>query len=166
MKYRYLSSDSEIMGSVSQLQFFTFLWFSYFTYKMDVLLIWSGASLVAQTVMRLLTMRETWVRSLGREDPLEKGMTTHSSIRAWKIPWTKEPGGLQSMGSQRVRHDWMTSLHFTYMITLFWSGNWLLHNKVFRMVPGAYLVCIIPLVTLFTLINIICVTILTWYEQM
>ena len=50
-------------------------------------------------------MWETWVRSLGREDPLEEGMATHSSILAWRIPQTEEPGGLQSMGSQRVRHD-------------------------------------------------------------
>ena len=50
-------------------------------------------------------MQETWVPSLGQEDPLEKGMATHSHILAWKIPWTEEPGGLQSMGSQRVRHD-------------------------------------------------------------
>ena len=50
-------------------------------------------------------MQETWDRSLGWEDPLEKGMATHSSILAWKIPWTEEPGGLQSMGSQRVGHD-------------------------------------------------------------
>ena len=50
-------------------------------------------------------MRETWVRSLGREDPLEKEMATHSSFLAWKIPWTEEPGRVQSMGSQRVRHD-------------------------------------------------------------
>ena len=63
------------------------------------------ASLVAQTVKRLPTMRETWVRSLGWEDPLEKEMATHSSIHAWKIPWAKEPSGLQSMGSQRVGHD-------------------------------------------------------------
>ena len=62
-------------------------------------------SLVAWTVKRLPTMRETRVRSLGRESPLEKEMATHSSIHAWKIPWTEEPGGLQSMGSQRVRHD-------------------------------------------------------------
>ena len=48
---------------------------------------------------------ETWVRSLAWEDPLEEGMTTHSSILAWRIPWTEEPGGLQSMRSQRVRHD-------------------------------------------------------------
>ena len=50
-------------------------------------------------------MQETWVRSLGREDPLEKEMATHSSILAWRIPWTEEPGGLQSIGSQRVGRD-------------------------------------------------------------
>ena len=53
----------------------------------------------------LPAMRETWVRSLGQEDPLEKGMATHSSILAWKIPWMEETGRLQSMGSQRVGHD-------------------------------------------------------------
>ena len=62
-------------------------------------------SLVAQTVKRLSTMRETRVRFLGREDPLEKEMAIHSSIIAWKIPWTEEPGRLQSMGLQRVGHD-------------------------------------------------------------
>ena len=61
--------------------------------------------MVAQTVNCLPTMRETLVQSLGQEDPLEKKMATHSSTIAWKIPWTKEPGRLQSMGSQRVRHD-------------------------------------------------------------
>jgi len=50
-------------------------------------------------------MRETWIQSLGEEDPLEKEMATHSSIPTWKIPWTEEPGRLQSMGSQRVGHD-------------------------------------------------------------
>ena len=63
------------------------------------------ASLVAQTVKQLPTMRETQVRSLGREDPLEKEMATRSSILAWKIPWTEDPGRLQSMASQRVRHE-------------------------------------------------------------
>ena len=58
------------------------------------------ASLVAQRLKRLPAMQETWVQSLGQEDPLEKEMATHSSILAWKIPWTEEPGGLQSMGSQ------------------------------------------------------------------
>ena len=50
-------------------------------------------------------MQETWVRFLGQEDPLEKEMATHSSVLAWRIPWTEEPGGLQSMGPQRVGHD-------------------------------------------------------------
>ena len=68
-----------------------------------LLMFW--ASLVAQMVKRLPAMRETWVRSLGREDPLEKEMATHSSILACKIPQTKEPGSLQSMGSQRVKHN-------------------------------------------------------------
>ena len=62
-------------------------------------------SLVAQMVKRLSTMQETQVRSLGWEDSLEKEMATHSSTLAWKILWTEEPGRLQSMGSQRVRHD-------------------------------------------------------------
>ena len=65
----------------------------------------SWTSLVAQMVKRLSTMRETWVRALGWEDPLEKEMAIHSSTVAWKIPWTEEPGTLQSMGLQRVGHD-------------------------------------------------------------
>ena len=64
-----------------------------------------ATSLVAQTVNHLSTMRETWVQPLGCEDPLEKEMAIHSSTIAWKIPWTEEPGRLQSMGSQRVRHE-------------------------------------------------------------
>ena len=61
--------------------------------------------LVAETVKNTPTMQETQIRSLGWEDPLEEGMTTHSSIHAWRIPWTEEPGGLQSMGLQRVGYD-------------------------------------------------------------
>ena len=60
----------------------------------------TGASLVAQLVNNLSAVQETWVRSLSREDPLEKEMTTHSSVLAWRIPWMEEPGGLQSTGSQ------------------------------------------------------------------
>ena len=60
---------------------------------------------MAQTVKRLSTMWETWVRVLGWEDPLEKEMAIHSTTIAWKIPWTEEPGRLQSVGSQRVGHD-------------------------------------------------------------
>ena len=64
-----------------------------------------GASLVAQRLKRPPPMRETRVRSLGREDPLEKEMATHSSTLAWRIPWMEEPGGLKSIGSQRVGYD-------------------------------------------------------------
>ena len=60
---------------------------------------------VVQSVKSLPAMWKTWALSLGWEDPLEKEMATHSSILAWRIPWTEEPGGLQPIGSQRVRHD-------------------------------------------------------------
>ena len=73
------------------------------------------ASLVAQMIKRLPTMWETRVQSLGWED-LEKEMATHSSTLAWKIPWTEEPGRLQSMGSQRVGHNWATSLSLSLLI--------------------------------------------------
>ena len=66
---------------------------------------YTNASLVAQRVKCLPAMQETWVQSLGQEDPLEKEMATHSSTLAWKIPWMEEPGRLQSMGSLRVGHD-------------------------------------------------------------
>ena len=65
----------------------------------------SWASLVAQLGKNPPVVWETWVQSLGWKDPLEEGMATHSSILAWRIPWTEEPGGLQSMGSQRVGHN-------------------------------------------------------------
>ena len=63
---------------------------------------------MAQTVKNLPAMQETQVQSLGQEDPLEEGMATHSSILAWRIPWTEGPGGLQSLRLQRVRHDCAT----------------------------------------------------------
>ena len=71
--------------------------------------------LLAQTVKNLPAVQETQVWSLGQEDPLEKGMATHSSILAWIIPWTEDPGGLQSMGSQRVGHNWVTNA-FTFSL--------------------------------------------------
>ena len=83
-----------------------------FSISVDGISIFPGAqtqtwsSLIAQLVKNPPAMRETWVQFLGLEDPLEKEMATHSSILAWKIPWTEEPGGLQSMGSQRVGHNW------------------------------------------------------------
>ena len=72
------------------------------------------ASLVAQMVKNLPAMQEIQIHSLGQEDPLEKGMTTHSSILTWRILWTEEPGGLQSMGSQRVGHT--EQLLLTYIL--------------------------------------------------
>ena len=79
---------------------------------------------VAQIVKNLPAVQEIQLWFLGQEGPLEKEVTTHSSILAWNIPWTEEPGRLQSMGSQRVRHDWATntSLHVEYMYSIptFW----------------------------------------------
>ena len=71
-----------------------------------------GASLVSQTIKNLPAMQETQVQSLGQEDPWEKEMANHSSILAWRIPRTEKPGGLQSMGSQKVRHDSATNTVF------------------------------------------------------
>ena len=68
---------------------------------------------LAQMVKNPPAMQETWVRSMSWEDPLEKGMATHFSILAWSIPWTEEPGRLQSMGLQKAGHDWVT---FTFII--------------------------------------------------
>ena len=92
------------------------------------------ASLVAQIVKRLPAVQETWVWFLGWEDPLEKEMATHSSIHAWRIPWTEEPGRLQSMGLQRVGHDWATSLSFFFSFFKVYSLyaldiSWLMINN-------------------------------------
>ena len=87
---------------------YVYLWFTW------------GASLVAQRVKHLPVMREIWVWSLGREDPLEKEKATHSGTFAWKIPWMEKPGRLQSIGWQRVGYDWATSL------------SWLIHVEVWH----------------------------------
>ena len=68
---------------------------------------------MAQSKKNLPAMQETWVRSLGPEDPLEKGMATHSSVLAWRIPWTEQPGGLQSVGTQRAGHDRVINTFFS-----------------------------------------------------
>ena len=84
------------------------------------------ASLVAQTIKHLPVMQKTWIQSLGREDTLEKGMATHSSILAWRIPWTEKPGRLQSMGSKRVRQDGATNTvqanFYSTFLDLMWYG--------------------------------------------
>ena len=77
----------------------------------------SFASLMAQMIKNLPAMWETRVQSLGWEDPLKKGMAIHSSILAWRIPWREEPGRPQSMGSQRVRHNWVINTFTSHKIT-------------------------------------------------
>ena len=89
-------------------------------FEEDVILlftIWAAPPPVAQTPKNLPALQETWDWSLGQEDPLEKEMATHSSILAWRIPWTEEPGGIQFMGSQRVGHNWVTNPS-TFHLTL------------------------------------------------
>ena len=83
-------------------------------------------------VKHLSTTWETRVRSLGREDPLKKEMATHSSTLAWKIPWMEEPGGLQSMGSGKVRHDWVTSLSLSLCVNV-WHRLWLTCRSMFSL---------------------------------
>ena len=100
-----------VVQSLSCVRLFATPWIAacqaslYFTISRSLLKLMSRASLVGQRLKRLPARRETWVQSLGRGDPLEKEMATHSSILAWRIPWTEEPGRLQSTGSQRVGHD-------------------------------------------------------------
>ena len=105
------------------------------------------ASLVAQTVKSLPAMWETRVRFLGREDPLEKEMAIHSSTRAWKIPWTEEPDRLQSMGSQRVRHNWATSIFLSFFRVEYFSKHLLLlstpwagHSIMAKVIFSEYIV--------------------------
>ena len=86
------------------------------------------ASLVAQMVKNWPAIQETWVRSLAWEDPLEKQMATHSSIVAWENPWTEEPGRLQSMRSQRVRHDWATKHAHMPLLCI---------NRIFNCISGS-----------------------------
>ena len=91
-------------------------------WQLQISVYWPWASLVAQTVKNLPAMRETHVRSLSGGDRLEKEMGTHSSILAWRSPWTEEPGDLQSMGSQRVGHHWVSNILTRYLIN--WMNEW------------------------------------------
>ena len=96
-----------------------------------------GASLVAQRLKRLPGMRETRVWSPGQEDPLEKEIATHSSTLAWRIPWREEPGRLQSMKLQRVRHDWATSLHQNVLGTNYQTVSLWYRQKSGSLIPPA-----------------------------
>ena len=97
----------------------------------------SGTSWVAQLVKNPPAMQETWVWSLGWEDPLEEDMATHSSILAWRIPRTEEPGWLLSMWSQRIGHDWATKHRTAQTYSKNLKPRWALHLKV-----GTWLACI------------------------
>ena len=111
------------------------------TLPAKVHLVKAMASLVAQRLKHLPPLWETWVRSLGREDPLEKEMVAHSSILAWRIPWTEEPGRLQSTGSQRVRHDW-TSLHFmVFPVVIYECESWTIKKTEHRIIDAFELWC-------------------------
>ena len=113
-----ISKNTHFSDIIINTLFFLWLWFAlflcpFFTFKFYIYIyLKCKTSLVAQTVKCLPTMQETWVRSLGREDPLQKEMATHSSTLAWKIPWMEEPGRLQSMGLQRV--DTTERLHLIF----------------------------------------------------
>ena len=98
--------------------------------------IWNwGTSLVAQTVKNLPAMQETQVWSLGSKDPLEREMITHSSILAWRIPWTQEPGRLQSIWLWRVGHDWATNNIFcTHFKDIVWLQS-LVSNRLLQLLP-------------------------------
>ena len=91
-----------------------------------------GLPCVAQMVKNLPAMQETWVWSLVQEDPLEKGMATHCSMLAWRIPWTEEPGRLQSMGLQRVRHYWAHIHTHTFFFILF---PIMVYHRILHIVP-------------------------------
>ena len=80
-------------------------------------------ALVTQTVKNTPAEQEIWVQSLGQEDPLKKGMATHSSILAWRMPWTEESAGLLSRGSQRVGHDWVTNTHPSFLSQWVWEAE-------------------------------------------
>ena len=85
---------------------------------------WKWMAQQVKNAPAMQEIRERWVWSLGQEDPLEKEMATHSSILTWKIPWVKEPGGLESVGSQRVGHDWAT--RYTLSVLCFGSSSYIL----------------------------------------
>ena len=105
------------------------------------LMLFDGACLVAQRVKNLPTMPETHIWSLGREDPLEKRMATHSSILACRIPWTEEPGRPKSMGLQRVGHNWATNnSNFSYLccyssyLSYYWHDLTLIHHNIHHII--------------------------------
>ena len=123
---------------------YTTIYLLYYIYMLSVILhcyisVWGFP--VAQLVKNLPAMQETRVQSLGRENPLEKGMATHSSFLAWRIPWTEEPCGLQSTGLQRVRHGWVTNTHvylLYYICMYIYMLSIILHYYICFIYSGVY----------------------------
>ena len=112
----FKEDDSSVIAECLHPMSYT-CWMCFYGIFLTVVIWWEvyypiGASLVAQKVKNLPAMQENWVRSLGNEDPLEKGMATHSSVLVWRILWTEEPGGLQSTGSQEL--DTTNRLTFSF----------------------------------------------------
>jgi len=112
--------------------FFAHLKLNLFGSFSGFILLWS--SLMAQMIKNMPAMQETQVQSLGREDPLKKETATQSSILAWRIPWTEEPVGLQSMGSQRVRKQ-LSDFHFLFTGFCWWFGVFIFYNKLYVVYP-------------------------------
>ena len=103
---------------------------------------------MAQKVKNLPAAQETWVHSLGQEDSLEKGLATQSSILAWRTPWTEEPGGLQSMGSQKVEYD-LSNEHFHAFYNLAWVLLFLARVELWTFVTYWHLLCLFFLIFLY-----------------
>ena len=111
------------------------------------------AFLVAWMVKNLPAILEVQVWCLGREEPLEKGIATHSTPLAWRIPWTEEPGGLQPMGLQRVRHDWATNTHKQYFAIRTWTILRRAWGRMDTSICMAESLCYSPAITTTLLIN-------------
>ena len=131
-----------LKGLILRLDNFELVFFPLLIYT-----IYHSISLVAQMGKNLPAVQATWAQSLGQEGPLEKGMVTHSSILDWRIPWSEESGRLQSMGSQRVGHNWVTNTFTSRFVVAFLRRKW----QDFLLFDGCivlYYVCISHLVYL------------------
>ena len=115
---------------------------------------WAWSSLVAQMVKNPPAMQETWIQSLGPEDPLEKGMATHSSILAWRIPQTEEPRQLQSMDLQRVGHDWAAEHTHSPLNTTRFRENVSDNCKLYSAVERVWLMKLLRLPWIFLAVRI------------
>ena len=115
---------------------YIYFFFAILILNLAILCYLHRASLVAQTAKNLPAIQKAHVQSLGWEDSLEKEMAIHLTILAWRIPWTEESGGLQSMGSQRIQHEWviLTSFHFADFVNCPPKAQWILWNSLFFLI--------------------------------